>query len=140
MQVLLYRILTGWRKRRKGAQRCEATPLSKAFKDRYVSSITLRGMVRETVPEGTTQFTRIRTGYKGLAKKNYRHEAVNHSAGEYTKGQAHTQGTESFWTSWFMFKRELAGVYRKMRKSAFNATWTSMREGAISARLPLSSR
>ena len=25
-------------------------------------------------------------------KKNYRHEAVNHSAGEYIKGQAHTNG------------------------------------------------
>lgn len=40
-----------------------------------VSSITLRRMVQETVPEGTTVYTDQNYGYKGLAKKNCRHEA-----------------------------------------------------------------
>ncbi len=31
-------------------------------------------------------------GYRGLVKKNYKHESVNHSAGEYIKDQAHTKG------------------------------------------------
>lgn len=61
-----------------------------------VSSITLQRMAQETVPEGATAYTDQSYGYKGLAKKNYRHEAVNHLAGEYIKGQAHTQGVESF--------------------------------------------
>lgn len=37
-----------------------------------------------------------------LVKKNYRHEAANHGVGEYIKGQAHTNGVESFWA---MLKR-----------------------------------
>ena len=50
---------------------------------------------------------------RGLAKENYRHEAVNHSVGEYIKGQAHTNGVESFWS---MLKRGHTGIYHKMSK------------------------
>ncbi|MXZ13647.1 MAG: IS1595 family transposase [Candidatus Dadabacteria bacterium] len=78
-----------------------------------VSSITLGRMAQETVPEGATVYTDQNYGYKGFAKKNCRHEAANHSAGEYIKGEVHTQGIESFW---FMPKRGHAGVYRKMSK------------------------
>ncbi len=41
----------------------------------------------------------------------YSHEAVNHSAGEYVRGQAHTNGVESFWA---MLKRGYQGAYRYM--------------------------
>lgn len=40
----------------------------------------------------------------------YEHEAVNHSAGEYVRQQAHTNGIESFWS---MLKRAHKGVYHK---------------------------
>ena len=36
---------------------------------------------------------------------------MNHSAGEYIKGKAHTNGVESFWA---MLKRGHAGVYHQM--------------------------
>ena len=78
-----------------------------------VSSITLQKMVQETVEEGSAVYTDQNRGYVGLKRKNYRHESVNHSAGEYIKGQAHTQGVESFWA---MLKRGHAGVYHKMSK------------------------
>ena len=36
------------------------------------------------------------------------HEAVNHSAGEYVRGMAHTNGIESFWS---MLKRGYQGTF-----------------------------
>ena len=39
------------------------------------------------------------------------HEAVKHSVGEYVRGQAHTNGIESFWS---MLKRGYYGTYHKM--------------------------
>ena len=39
------------------------------------------------------------------------HEAVRHSVGEYIRGQAHTNGMESFWS---MLKRGYIGVYHQM--------------------------
>ena len=38
----------------------------------------------------------------------YRHESVNHSAGEYVRGKAHTNGAESLWA---MLKRGYACVF-----------------------------
>ena len=76
-----------------------------------VSSILLQRLVQETVEEGSAVYTDQNPGYKGLKKKNYKHESVNHSAGEYIKGKAHTNGVESFWA---MLKRGHMGVYHKM--------------------------
>ena len=76
-----------------------------------VSSILLQRMVQETVEEGSEVYTDQNPGYRGLKKKNYKHESVNHSAGEYIRGKAHTNGVESFWS---MLKRGHAGVYHKM--------------------------
>ena len=76
-----------------------------------VSSILLQRMVQETVEEGSAVYTDQNPGYKGLKKKNYKHESVNHGAGEYIKGQAHTNGVESFWA---MLKRGHMGVYHQM--------------------------
>ena len=78
-----------------------------------VSSILLQRMVQETVEEGAMVYTDQNAGYKGLVKKNYGHESVNHSAGEYIKGQARTNGVESFWS---MLKRGHTGIYHKMSK------------------------
>ena len=78
-----------------------------------VSSILLQRMVQATVEEGTMVYTDQHPGYKGLKKKNYRHESVNHGAGEYIRGKAHTNGVESFWS---MLKRGHTGVYHQMSK------------------------
>ena len=76
-----------------------------------VSSITLQNMVTKTVEEGSTVYTDQHRGYKGLSKKNYKHESVNHSIGEYIRDKAHTNGVESFWS---MLKRGYVGVYHQM--------------------------
>jgi len=65
------------------------------------------------LPRKILQYLDAEIPLEGLAKKNYRHESVNHSAGEYIKGMVHTQGLESFWS---MLKRGHAGVYHKMSK------------------------
>ena len=49
-----------------------------------------------------------RLPYKGLPNK---HEAVNHSAGEYVRDQVHTNGIESFWA---MLKRAHKGTFHKI--------------------------
>ena len=44
--------------------------------------------------------------YVGL--RNYVHESVAHSVGEYVRGMAHTNGMESFWS---LLKRGYIGVF-----------------------------
>ena len=90
-----------------------ATGKIKAKITQPVSGVMLRGRVMETVEEGAMVYTDQNQGYPGLVKKNYRHEAVNHSVGEYIRGQAHTNGIESFWS---MLKRGHMGVYHYMSK------------------------
>lgn len=46
--------------------------------------------------------------FSGLDGLFYRHETVNHSAGEYRRGLAHTNTIESVWA---VLKRGLHGVY-----------------------------
>lgn len=46
--------------------------------------------------------------YRGMS---FNHEAVNHSVGEYVRGQVHTNGIESFWA---MLKRGYQGTFHHM--------------------------
>ncbi len=50
-------------------------------------------------------FTDEASAYQGMP---FDHEAVNHSAGEYVRGMAHTNGMESFWG---MLKRAYQGAF-----------------------------
>ena len=62
---------------------------------------TLQGFIREnTDPDATV--------YTDDAKS---HESVGHSVGEYVRGQAHTNGIESFWS---MLKRAHKGTFHKL--------------------------
>ena len=68
---------------------------------------TLKGFVAESVVQEATVYTDGEAGYVGLLN----HEAVKHSVGEYVRGQAHTNGIESFWS---LLKRGYYGTYHKM--------------------------
>ena len=61
-------------------------------------------VIRHTVP-GTTVYTDEASAYVGLPRP---HEAVKHSANEYVRGMAHTNGLESHWA---LFKRGIDGIY-----------------------------
>ena len=68
------------------------------------------GFVAEHTEIGATVYTDEAKAYNAL-KSDYDHHAVNHSVGEYVRGQAHTNGMESFWS---MLKRGYQGTYHKM--------------------------
>lgn len=69
---------------------------------------TLQGFVRANTAPGATVYTDEWPAYRGMAE--FRHEAVNHSVSEFVRGQASTNGIESFWS---VLKRAHKGVYHK---------------------------
>ncbi len=67
----------------------------------------LAGFVADNAKIGATVYTDDAGAYNAL-KPFFDHESVNHSAGEYVRGMAHTNGIESFWA---MLKRGYQGTF-----------------------------
>lgn len=74
-------------------------------------------LVREHVRRGSTIYTDQAPVYKSARRRGYRHGFVDHLAGEYVKGEAHTQGIDSFWS---MFKRGYRGTYHRLSDKHLN--------------------
>ena len=70
----------------------------------------LEGFIQERVEPGSTVYTDDHGGYNRLWL-DFEHSSVRHSVREYVKGQAHTNGIESFWS---MLKRGYYGTYHRM--------------------------
>ena len=70
---------------------------------------SLQGFVEENVEEGSTVVTDEARAYRGLV--NRKHLAVNHSANQYVRGEAHVNGVESFWST---FKHGIEGSFYKV--------------------------
>ena len=68
----------------------------------------LQDFVEENTEEGAKVYTDDAKAYKGVDRA---HEAVRHSVSEYVRGQAHTNGIESFWS---MLKRAHKGTFHKI--------------------------
>ncbi len=66
--------------------------------------LTLQTFVARRIDRGATLYTDEHAAYKGLPN----HQAVNHSAGHYVDGMAHTNGVESFWAQ---LKRGYHGTF-----------------------------
>ena len=60
-----------------------------------VEAETFLKIIRRRVSEGSTIYTGCFKAYLGLGEAGYRHEAVNHSAGEWAKGECHINSCES---------------------------------------------
>jgi transposase-like protein len=71
----------------------------------------LHQAVKEAVASGAILYTDDHRGYYGL--KDYRRTAVNHSKGQYVKGDAHTNSIESFWA---LVKRAHLGTFHHWSK------------------------
>ena len=63
----------------------------------HTDAPTLQGFVRDRAEPGAKVFTDESKSYAGLGG-DFDHETVNHSVAEYVRGQAHTNGIESFWS------------------------------------------
>ena len=70
----------------------------------------LEGFIQDRVEPGSTVYTDDHGGYNRLWL-DFEHASVRHSVREYVKGQAHTNGIESFWA---MLKRGYYGTYHRM--------------------------
>ena len=88
----------GFRERKTGSVR--------AFPIENTEAETLKPNVREHVKAGSALYTDCHLGYRGM--REYRHEAVAHSAGQYVRDKVHTNGIESFWA---ILKRGITGSY-----------------------------
>lgn len=71
---------------------------------------TATGFASTHVEAGSTVFTDDSGIYNGLP---FAHDSVNHSAGEYVRGEVHTNGMESVWA---VFKRSLHGTWHHVSK------------------------
>ena len=69
---------------------------------------TLHGFIATHAAPGVTIYTDEGAAYTTLPNP---HEAVNHKALEYVRGDVHTNGMESFWS---MLKRAHKGTFHKM--------------------------
>lgn len=69
---------------------------------------TFKERVRENVSKESTLITDSHLGYQGLDMEYAAHETVNHSAGEYKRGDYHCNTIESFWSQ---LRRTIQGTH-----------------------------
>ena len=74
----------------------------------HTDGATLQGFVAKHADTAATVYTDDAAAYHGLP---FAHETVKHSVAEYVRGQAHTNGIESFWA---MLKRAHTGTFHKI--------------------------
>ncbi len=70
---------------------------------------TVEGIVRENVAREAALMTDESALYAEVGKELASHETVNHSAGEYVRGEVHTNTMDGYWG---LFKRGMRGVYQ----------------------------
>ncbi len=78
----------------------------KAFPIKSTDKPTLHHAINQNVAPGSTVYSDEHRGYIGL--HGYHHESVSHSAREYVRDMAHTNGIESFWV---LLKRGYVGTF-----------------------------
>jgi transposase-like protein len=74
---------------------------------------TTRPHIRRTVSKGSRVYTDGFKGYRSLPHYGYTHEWVDHDAGEYVRGEVHTQTLDGYWGLLKNFLASKGGVQRK---------------------------
>jgi len=62
-----------------------------------VTRETLRAVIRQKVPKGSTIYSDQFSGYDGLITEGYRHYRINHGEGCAPSRRRHSNGIENFW-------------------------------------------
>jgi transposase-like protein len=79
-----------------------------------VNEHTLTRFVEETVSTNVSLVaTDEHKGYGPLSDNGYPHETVNHTSGEYVRGNVHTANLDNFWS---MLKRGIVGTFHQVSK------------------------
>ena len=86
---------------------------TKAMPIKSTSIEEIQSAIHANVEVGSTLFTDEHAAYNDLDGLLFRQERVNHSANEYVRGMASTNGIESVWA---VLKRGLNGVYHQVSK------------------------
>ncbi len=73
------------------------------------TALTLQTFIEDRVVSDARVYTDDGAGYRNMPF--FDHDTVNHSAGKYVRGDAGTQGIESFWA---MLKRAHTGTFHKI--------------------------
>lgn len=79
----------------------------------HADQATILPEIQRRVARGSVVFTDDSGLYRPLGRAGYFHQALNHSAGEYVVGVAHTNGIESVWA---VLKRGHYGTYHHMSR------------------------
>jgi transposase-like protein len=73
-----------------------------------VSAKTLRPILKEQIAKTSRLMTDESAIYPAVGREFAKHESVNHGAGEYVRGDAHTNTVEGYFS---IFKRGIIGTY-----------------------------
>ena len=101
-----------------------------------VEAETALKIIGRRVSGGSTIYTDCFRAYLGLGEAGYRHEAVNHSAGEWVRGKAHTNGCEnraSLFRPWLALHRGVCKDNLSLYLAAFKACRKSRAIGPVEA-------
>jgi transposase-like protein len=75
------------------------------------SADTLSAFVRDVVADRVSLVATDEGGGYRYLSESYRHETVDHKAGEYVRGEVHTNNIENFWS---LLKRGVMGTYHNV--------------------------
>jgi transposase-like protein len=79
-----------------------------------VNGVTLRPILRAHANFKSAFMTDTAGGYMKIGKEFARHEMVDHSAGEYVRGDAHSNTAENYFS---ILKRGIYGVYHSVSEA-----------------------
>ena len=92
-----------------------------AYSIKVANRKTLQRFVQSHAARGATVYTDSASAYVGIP---FHHEALNHSRGEYVRGDATTNGIESVWA---LFKRAYHGTYHHVSPKHLDRYLTGFR-------------
>ena len=75
------------------------------------TTVAYRFIAKHSDWHGSTLYTDQNSSYRIARRMGYRHQSVNHSANEFVRDMAHTNGIEGFWA---MLKRGVNGTFHSL--------------------------
>ncbi len=74
---------------------------------------TLQPIIKDNIEKGSTVHTDELPSYSTLSDCGYKHQTVNHGAGEYVRDNVHVNGLEGYWSN---LKKSISGTHVHVSK------------------------